>query len=95
MVVALAAPVPPRSSVLPPGAGNKAKKAVQPKKERAKDPEQRRFGQVVVEGQLDAPAVGRHDHGDGAAVPALELTQCGLPAQPIRPDAGMSTQSTS
>ena len=32
---------PPRSSVVPPGAGNKAEKAVQPKDERAKKVEER------------------------------------------------------
>src|SRR5215510_7144846 len=35
------ASVPPSSSVLPPGAGNKAEKAVQPEKERAKNPDER------------------------------------------------------
>jgi hypothetical protein len=77
---ALAAPVPPSSSVLPPGAGNQAKKALQPKKERAKDPEQRRVDQAVVtQGQLDLAAIARHDDGDSAAVPTLELAQSDLP----------------
>jgi hypothetical protein len=77
---ALAAPVPPSSSVLPPGAGNKANKALQPKKERAKDPEQRRVDQAVItKGQLDMAAIARHDDGDSAAVPTLELAQCDLP----------------
>jgi hypothetical protein len=92
---ALAAPVPPSSSVLPPGAGNQAKKALQPKKERAKDPEQRRVDQAVItKGQLDVPAIARHDDGDSAAVPTLELAQCALPINATGPDAAVSTQST-
>jgi hypothetical protein len=92
---ALVAPVPPSSSVLPPGAGNKANKAFQPKKERAKDPEQRRVDQAVIrQRHLDMAAIARHDDGDSAAVPTLELAQFGLPIIATGPDAAVSTQST-
>jgi hypothetical protein len=65
VVVALAALVPPCPSV-PPGAGNKPKKATKP-----------RNGQEKVEegyvGRIDrdvhAAAVRRHDDGDLAAIP--------------------------
>ena len=56
-VVRRLAPVPPRSSVLPPGAGNKAEKAVQPKEERAKKAEER----YVVEAGVSS-ARSRGDH---------------------------------
>src|SRR5215210_3915895 len=76
---ALAALVPPSSSVLPPGAGNKAEKAVQPKEERAKNPEERYVSQAVpVDGQLDAATVRRDGDHDVSAIPALELGQHGL-----------------
>jgi hypothetical protein len=84
--------VPPRSSVLPPGAGNEPKKAIQPKKERAKKPEERNVGETgVVHGHLDAAAIARHDDGDSSAVPAIEQTQYGLQylAPHDRPDAAM------
>ena len=88
------APVPPRSSVLPPGAGNeKAEKAVKTDQERAKKGEERAVGETrAVQGHLDAPTVRRHDDGDLAAIPAIEQTQCGLPALPGRP--GRFAQST-
>jgi hypothetical protein len=78
VVFALAAPVPPSSSVLPPGAGNKAEKAIQPKKKRAENLEQRRDDEAVSHGELDAAAIARHGDGDSATVPTLELTQCDL-----------------
>ena len=83
------APVPPRSSVLPPGAGNEeAKKAVKTGKERAKKTEQRYVVETrAVHRNLDMPAIARHDDGDMATVLAIEQAQCGLqknPAQPTR-----------
>jgi hypothetical protein len=83
------APVPPRSSVLPPGAGNEeAKKAVKTDKQRAKKTEERSVVEVrAVQRNLDVPAVARHDDGDSAAVLAIEQTQRGLQtnmAQPTR-----------
>jgi len=82
------ASVPPCPSVLPPGAGNeKAEKAVKTDQERAKKGEERTVGETrAVQGHLDAPTVRRHDDGDLAAIPAIEQTQCGLPALPGRPE---------
>jgi len=69
--------VPPRSSVLPPGAGNEEpKQAVKAGKERAKKIEQ--CGAVAVEvtqGHGHATAIRRHDDGDCAAIPTLEEVQ--------------------
>jgi hypothetical protein len=82
------APVPPRSSVLPPGAGNEeAKKAVKTGKKRAKKTEERYVVETgAVQRNLDMPAVARHDDGDMAAIPVIEQTQRGLqngsPADP-------------
>jgi len=55
------APVPPRSSVLPPGAGNEeAKKAVKTGKQRAKKTEERSVVEVrTVQRNLDVPAIAR------------------------------------
>jgi hypothetical protein len=83
------APVPPRSSVLPPGAGNEeAKKAVKTGKQRAKKTEERSVVEVrAVQRNLDVAAIARHDDGDMAAVLAIEQTQDGLQrnmAQPTR-----------
>ena len=83
------APVPPRSSVLPPGAGNEeAKKAVKTGKQRAKKTEERSVVEVrAVQRNLDVPAIARHDDGDTAAVLAIEQAQDGLQnnmAQPTR-----------
>jgi hypothetical protein len=75
-LVALAT-VPPRSSVLPPGAGNEEhKKALKADKERAKKIE---GGYVLVseiaQGHGDAAPIGRHDDGDAAAAVTLEEVQ--------------------
>ena len=80
-MVARLAPVPPRSSVLPPGAGNEeAKKALKTDKERAKKIEERYVRQTgSFSGHLDAPAVRRDDDGDVAAIASIEQTQGGLP----------------
>jgi hypothetical protein len=88
------APVPPCSSVLPPGAGNEeAEKAVKTDEERAKKAEERTVGETcVVQGHLDAPSVRRHDDGDMAAIPAIEQTHCVSRTQPGPP--GRFAQST-
>jgi hypothetical protein len=79
VVVALAAPVPPRSSVLPPGAGNKPNKALKLEEERAKNAEQRYVDETgVADGDLDAAAVRRQRDGDVAAIPTFEPSQCVL-----------------
>jgi hypothetical protein len=74
------APVPPRSSVLPPGAGNEeAKKAIETGKKRAKKTEERYVVETgAVQRNLDVPAIARHDDGDTTAILAIEQTQCGL-----------------
>ena len=77
MIGASVATVPPRSSVLPPGAGNEeAKKALKAGKERAKKIE---GGYVlmseVAQGHGDAATVCRHDDGDAAAAATLEEIQ--------------------
>ena len=71
------ATVPPRPSVLPPGAGNEEpKKALEAGKERAK---KREGGYVLVievaQGHGDAASVGRHDDGDAVATVTLEEIQ--------------------
>jgi hypothetical protein len=83
-VVRRLATVPPRSSVLPPGAGNEEpKKALKPDDERAKKTEERPVREtVIVQGHLDTSTVGRHEDGDVAAVPAIEQTQHGLLNKP-------------
>ena len=75
---ASAASVPPCPSVLPPGAGNKEelKKPIKAGKERAKQIDGKyALGLQVAEGHGPAPAVGRHDDGDAAAVATLEEIQ--------------------
>jgi hypothetical protein len=69
--------VPPRSSVLPPGAGNEeAKKALKAGKKRAKKIEERYvLGLEVAHGHGDAAPIGRHDDGDAAAAVTLEEVQ--------------------
>jgi len=60
------APVPPRSSVLPPGAGNEAKEALNAGLERANKGEKGYLERIVLDRNVDAPAVRRHDDGQGA-----------------------------
>ena len=69
--------VPPRSSVLPPGAGNEeAKKALKPGKKRAKKVEQGYAeGIEVADRHRDATAVGPDGDGDCAAMTAPEQIQ--------------------
>jgi len=72
------ATVPPRTSVLPPGAGNEPKKAIKAQ-ERAKKGEEGYVSEPVrVDRHVDAAAVRRDDDGDSAAIPAIELAQVGL-----------------
>ena len=81
----LAALVPPRSSVLPPGAGNEeAKKAIKPGKERAKRVEKGYVGRVCRSrtGHGHAAAIGRDDDGDLLGDPAEEAQATRLPCWP-------------
>jgi hypothetical protein len=80
VVGALSALVPPRSSVLPPGAGNEEPdKALKAGKEGAKKVERRSTKEAgLIEGHRHASTVARDDDGDGATVAALKVTQCGL-----------------
>src|SRR5688572_7852485 len=72
------ASVPPRPSVLPPGAGNEAKKAIKPQK-RAKKREDRYVGErVQFDRHMDAATVRRHHDGDHPAILPIELAQVGL-----------------
>src|SRR5688500_13804525 len=79
------ASVPPRPSVLPPGAGNEAKKAIKPQK-RAKKREDRYVGERVwLDGHMDAATVRRHHDGDHPAILPIELAQAGLQHAAFRP----------
>ncbi len=78
MVRGALASVPPRTSVLPPGAGNEAKKAIKPQK-RAKKREDRYVGERVrVDGHVDAATIRRYHDGDHPAILPIELAQRGL-----------------
>ena len=82
MVSSLAALAPPCSSV-PPGAGNKPKKATKPRN-RAKKFEERYVRQTRgFDRHVDAPAIRRGDDGDLATDSGVEPAQSGL--QVIRP----------
>ncbi len=73
VVIALAAIVPPRPSVLPPRAGNEEpKKALNPEQDRADKGEKGYLG--GLDRHVHAATVGRHDDGDGAAVRLVEDT---------------------
>src|SRR5207344_2134369 len=75
------APVPPCSSVLPPGAGNEeADKAVKTDEERAKKGEERTVREAwSVQGHLHAASIRPDGDGDVAAIVPIEQTQHGLP----------------
>ena len=77
MIGASVALVPPRSSVLPPGAGNEEpKKAVKAGKERANKVEERYvLGFEVAQRHGDTAPIGRHDDGDAAPAVTLEEIQ--------------------
>jgi hypothetical protein len=79
-MVALAALVPPCPSV-PPGAGNKPKKAIKPRK-RAKNVEEGYVG--GTDRHMDAAAIRRHDDGDLASISGTEPAQWGLHVEPQR-----------
>jgi hypothetical protein len=90
------APVPPRSSVLPPGAGNEeAKKAVKSDEKRAKKTGERYvFETGAIQRDLDAPTVARHGDRDVAAILAIEQTQRGLHKQhPADPGGSRSLRA--
>jgi hypothetical protein len=76
-------PLPPRSSVLPPGAGNEPKKELEADQERAKEGKERELG-VAAQGQLDAPTIRRHDDGDEATIPTAGQVHDDLRAGPPR-----------
>ena len=77
MVSSLAALVPPCPSV-PPGAGNKPKKATKPRNGE-EDFEQGYVGQTGrVDRDVHAAAVRRDDDGDLAAISGFEPAQSGL-----------------
>ena len=76
------APVPPCSSVLPPGAGNE--EADEGRQDRRGASEEGRGanrprGPASFKRHLHAPAVRRDDDGDVAAIVPIEQTQAGLP----------------
>jgi hypothetical protein len=74
---ALSALVPPRPSVLPPGAGNEeAGKALKAGKERANKVEERYAeGIEVADGHGHLPAIRPDGDGDCMAIPAPEQVQ--------------------
>jgi len=68
--------VPPRPSVLPPGAGNEEpKKALKPGQERAKKVEKGCGDGAFVHRQVHAATIRRHDDGDLPAIPTIEQVQ--------------------
>jgi len=76
VVLRLRALFPPRSSVLPPGAGNEeAKKALEAGKKRAKAAEGYRGDVASVDGQVHAAPVTRQCDGNGTAVEPIETRQ--------------------
>jgi hypothetical protein len=77
VAAASAATVPPRPSVLPPGAGNEeTKKALKADQERAKKRERGyALGIQIAQGHVHAATIGRHDDGDAAAAATLEEVQ--------------------
>ena len=93
MAGASVALVPPRSSVLPPGAGNEeAKKAVKAGKKRAELIEKGYVaGREIADRDGHAAAIGRHDDGDGAAMAILEQAQA---THSQWPASGGSAQSS-
>ena len=87
------ATVPPRPSVLPPGAGNEEpKKALKAGKERAKKREGGYIlGLEIAQGHGDAAAVSRHDDGDAVAAVTLEEIQA--TRLPMVPSASTGSRS--
>jgi len=60
--------VPPRSSVLSPGAGNEINQALKTVDDRADKGEEGYLERAVLDRELDATTIARHDDGDGAAI---------------------------
>ena len=75
MVVALAALV-PRPTV-PPGAGNEAQKVLKPKPKRV-EKGAKGYVETGLDRHLDTSTIGRHDDGDGSAIPTIQIEQHGL-----------------
>jgi hypothetical protein len=76
VVSASVALVPPRPSVLPPGAGNEEpKKALKPDQERAKKVEKGYGDGAVVHRQVHAATIRRDDDGDLPVIPTIEQVQ--------------------
>ena len=69
--VALRAPVPPRSPVLSPPAGNEAYKALKPDQERANKGEKGYLERVILDRHLHTASIARHDDGDSAAIQSI------------------------
>ena len=77
VVVELVALAPPCSSVSP-GAGNEPKKAIKPRK-RAKKGEEGYVAKAArIDRNMDTPAIGRDQHGDGASVSTIQPAQLDL-----------------
>ena len=74
VVFALRAPVPPRSSVLPPPDGNEAYKALNADQERANKGEKGYLERIVLDRHVHAASVARHDDGNSAAVRSVQGT---------------------
>ncbi|MEO5885536.1 MAG: hypothetical protein ABIQ58_08495 [Candidatus Limnocylindrales bacterium] len=87
--------VPPRSSVLSPGAGNELKQPIKARK-RAKKREERYVDEPVrLDRHMDTSTVRRGDDGDPAAILSIETAQAGLHVALYRPaHAERSAQSS-
>jgi hypothetical protein len=79
-VVPLAVPVPPRPSVLPPGAGNEPEDVLEPEKERPKEADERPVHEPGIDRHRYPAAVAGDDDGDVAAIPVGSMGQRMLPA---------------
>ena len=69
--------VPPRASVLPPGAGNEPKKPIKAQK-RAKKREEGYVQGLVSDRQVHAAAIRRDDDGDLATILAIDHARSSL-----------------
>ena len=72
------ASVPPRSSVLPPGAGNELKQPIKPRKRSKQVEEGYVWEEGRFDGHMDTSSVRRDHDGDLATILSIETTQCGL-----------------
>ena len=82
-LAALRAPVPPRSSVLPPPDGNEAYEALKADQERANKGEEGYLERTVIDGHVNAAAIARHNDGDTAAIQTIRGSH---DAGSLRPD---------